>query len=588
MHSPSASKSSASSSSTYLRRSADWTTLLKARLLSFEENSAGKLAAPESTSSTLTSRWSASVTSPRLHARVLLLACLLIRALPSPRMSIRRSLLASFASPLAAASAPRLAATPHLPAARLFHASIARSEKEAGPVKTVYDLLLGPHASAQPPPTSPSASSNAPAGLRGLPSPPNRPQTYQRKSLFQAFLGKGDGRDGRARQQGSVDREAERQSRERNLETAKALERTLRSSRGTAMSGGAAGAGMDVRCTTLDAKGVVSSMVAHVPKDELCRRFAIQPRDLRKLDSGVPTSVPTILSRRECIIFTVLHLRVVITANEVTIFDSIGAEDRYEVLRFIAEILVLTRHLSQLPPRDLRLVPRTCAQNDEQDRSWLAVRVSSARSLPHQRGNGARDGLGERAKPCRRVARPHGGAHRCVTVLLHVVQASYSSIRPSIDRDNLRLLLHYSRKLSVFQKRATLVQECLDELLANDDDLAGMYLTARMHGTPHAANDHEAIELLLESFSKQCEEIVSEVETLEVRRHHLTFAKAVLTRRLRRRTSSTPRTCGCSFTVLSAAMTDCFHSFTASNSSSTRTGTRCSASICASLSPRSA
>lgn len=85
------------------------------------------------------------------------------------------------------------------------------------------------------------------------------------------------------------------------------------------------------------------------------------------------------------------------------------------------------------------------------------------------------------------------------------------------DRDNLRLLLHYSRKLSVFQKRATLVQECLDELLANDDDLAGMYLTARMHGTPHAANDHEAIELLLESFSKQCEEIVSEVETLEVR-----------------------------------------------------------------------
>lgn len=37
----------------------------------------------------------------------------------------------------------------------------------------------------------------------------------------------------------------------------------------------------------------------------------------------------------------------------------------------------------------------------------------------------------------------------------------------NIDRDNLRLLLHYSRKLSIFQKRATLVQECLDELLAN-------------------------------------------------------------------------------------------------------------------------
>lgn len=242
-------------------------------------------------------------------------------------MSLGCSLLASFASPLAAVSTSRLAATPHVPAARLLHASITRLGKDPGPVKTVYDLLLGPHASAQPPPTSSSASSTAPAGLRGLPSPPKH-QTYQRKSIFQAFLGRGDGRDGRGRHPGSVDLEAERQSRERNLETAKALERTLRSSRGTAMSGGAAGTGMDVRCTTLDEKGAVSSMVAHVPKDELCRRFGIQPRDLRKLDSGVPTSVPTILSRRECIIFTVLHLRVVITAKQVTIFDSIGAEDR--------------------------------------------------------------------------------------------------------------------------------------------------------------------------------------------------------------------------------------------------------------------
>ncbi|BGO94321.1 hypothetical protein NBRC10512_002770 [Rhodotorula toruloides] len=395
-------------------------------------------------------------------------------------MSIRRSLLASFASPLALGSAPRFTATPHLPAARLIHASIARSEKEAGPVKTVYDLLLGPHASAQSPPTSSSASSNAPAALRGLPSPPNRPQTYQRKSLFQAFLGKGDGRDGRGRHQGSVDLEAERQSRERNLETAKALERTLRSSRGTAMSGGAAGAGMDVRCTTLDAKGVVSSMVAHVPKDELCRRFAIQPRDLRKLDSGVPTSVPTILSRRECIIFTVLHLRVVITANEVTIFDSIGAEDSYLRGIFVWSL-----------EHALKTTSKTAHGLPYEFRALEACLINVITALEMDLAN----------------------------VRSHVVEL-LGHMEEHIDRDNLRLLLHYSRKLSVFQKRATLVQECLDELLANDDDLAGMYLTARMHGTPHAANDHEAIELLLESFSKQCEEIVSEVETLEANVKH--------------------------------------------------------------------
>lgn len=50
----------------------------------------------------------------------------------------------------------------------------------------------------------------------------------------------------------------------------------------------------------------------------------------------------------------------------------------------------------------------------------------------------------------------------------HVVEL-LAHMEEHIDRENLRLLLHYSRKLSVFQKRATLVQECLDELLANGE-----------------------------------------------------------------------------------------------------------------------
>lgn len=45
-----------------------------------------------------------------------------------------------------------------------------------------------------------------------------------------------------------------------------------------------------------------------------------------------------------------------------------------------------------------------------------------------------------------------------------------------------------------------------------------MYLTAKLENRPRSADDHEEVELLLESFSKQCEEIVSEVETLAVSR----------------------------------------------------------------------
>lgn len=140
---------------------------------------------------------------------------------------------------------------------------------------------------------------------------------------------------------------------------------------------------------------------------------------------------------------------------------------------------------------------------------------------------------------------------------------------PRTERDKLRLLLQYSRKLAVFQKRATLVQECLEEVLSNgqssysffhshpsmsiqlifpslcpcliasaDDDLAAMYLTSKLEQKPRDAADHEEIELLLESFSKQCAEITSEVETLSVRYYCIVLSGSLATiAELRRRSA---------------------------------------------------
>ncbi|GAA5843307.1 hypothetical protein JCM9279_002057 [Rhodotorula babjevae] len=280
---------------------------------------------------------------------------------------------------------------------------------------------------------------------------------------------------------GYVDLDEERRARERNLETAKALERTLRSSRGAGASG-AHGGGLDVRCTTLDAQGAVSSMAAHVPKEVLCRKFNIQPRDLRKLDSaaGANVVVPTILSRRDCVILTVLHLRMVITAKEVTIFDSVGSEDSWLKGVFVWSL----EHALKTTGKAAHGLPY-------EFRALEAALINVVTALETDLNN----------------MRSH-----VVELLAHMEE--------NIDRDNLRLLLHYSRKLSIFQKRATLVQECLDELLANDDDLSGMYLTAKVQGKPRASNDHEEVELLLEAFSKQCEEVVSEVETLAANVRH--------------------------------------------------------------------
>ena len=49
-----------------------------------------------------------------------------------------------------------------------------------------------------------------------------------------------------------------------------------------------------------------------------------------------------------------------------------------------------------------------------------------------------------------------------------------------------------------------------------DDDLTAMYLTDKMNSVHRELHDHEELEVLLESFSKQVEEIVNEVENIQV------------------------------------------------------------------------
>ena len=43
-----------------------------------------------------------------------------------------------------------------------------------------------------------------------------------------------------------------------------------------------------------------------------------------------------------------------------------------------------------------------------------------------------------------------------------------------------------------------------------------MYLTDKKNGIPRAVHDHDELEVLLESFSKQVEEIVNEAENIQV------------------------------------------------------------------------
>lgn len=81
-------------------------------------------------------------------------------------------------------------------------------------------------------------------------------------------------------------------------------------------------------------------------------------------------------------------------------------------------------------------------------------------------------------------------------------------LEEDIDRDKLRHLLIYSKKLGTFEQKARLVRDAIDDLLEADDDLASMYLTEKAQGIEREEDDHNEVEMLLESYYKVCDEIV--------------------------------------------------------------------------------
>lgn len=81
-------------------------------------------------------------------------------------------------------------------------------------------------------------------------------------------------------------------------------------------------------------------------------------------------------------------------------------------------------------------------------------------------------------------------------------------LEEDIDRDKLRHLLIYSKKLGSFEQKARLVRDAIDDLLNADDDLVSMYLSERAQGKEREEDDHAEVEMLLESYHKVCDEIV--------------------------------------------------------------------------------
>ncbi|KAF9486271.1 magnesium transporter [Pholiota conissans] len=225
-----------------------------------------------------------------------------------------------------------------------------------------------------------------------------------------------------------------------------------------------------LRCTVLDAEGNVKTISGQFKKSDLSAEHRLNARDLRKIDSRIPNLVPTILVRKEAFLINILHIRALVKADAVILFDTYGSADSRLHSVFLYHLEHNLKAKGSGPPYEFRALE--------------SILLSVLSALEAE-----------------------------MVFIRNLVGGLLAEMEDNIDHDRFKRLLHYSRRLASFKNRATLVEEAIDEVLSQDEDMDAMHLSDKKNGI--ARQDHEELEVLLESFSKQVEEIVNEAENIE-------------------------------------------------------------------------
>ncbi|KAI0290965.1 hypothetical protein BC826DRAFT_1024078 [Russula brevipes] len=177
-----------------------------------------------------------------------------------------------------------------------------------------------------------------------------------------------------------------------------------------------------LRCTVLDAEGNVKTISGQFKRSDLCTEHRLNPRDLRKIDSRIPNLVPTILPRREAILVNVLHIRALVKADAVVLFDTYGSADS----RLHSVFLYHLEH---------NLKTRGCGLPYE-FRALESIFISVVSALEAE-----------------------------MVFIRNLVGGLLAELEDDINHDKFKRLLHYSRRLTSFQNRVKLVEAAFEEVL---------------------------------------------------------------------------------------------------------------------------
>ncbi|RKP22591.1 hypothetical protein SYNPS1DRAFT_25618 [Syncephalis pseudoplumigaleata] len=219
-----------------------------------------------------------------------------------------------------------------------------------------------------------------------------------------------------------------------------------------------------------DHTGNVRTTAGEFSKHQLC----VEPRDLRKIDSNFINQLPAILVRDKVILVNLGHIRALIRADLVILFDTYGSTDSFHQSTFIYDLQEKLRN----PGGAYGSLPF-------EFRAMESILISVVSSLQSE-----------------------------MDVLSGLVTNLLAHLEEHIDRDKLKELLQYSKRLARFEQKTLNTRDAVLEVLEEDEDLTEMCLTSKKNNRENITDCHEDIELLMETYLKQIEEIANVASSL--------------------------------------------------------------------------
>ncbi|GAM17811.1 hypothetical protein SAMD00019534_009860 [Acytostelium subglobosum LB1] len=211
-------------------------------------------------------------------------------------------------------------------------------------------------------------------------------------------------------------------------------------------------------------------------KNNLSIEMKLQARDLRTIDSSFPPQMPAILARDKVFIVSIGYIRAIVQHDKIIFFDPQNPLIRNDLVPILREYLgnqnlFFTETLTL--PFEFKVLEA------------MLVFICKKLTAEHQR-------------------------------ICTLIAKELESLNENPEHNLENLLLFHKKGLNQFEVTTKEIMDALSRLLESDEDMALMYLSFRsITGGTRKRNQHEELEILLENYMRQLEQISNEISQLK-------------------------------------------------------------------------